>query len=279
MNEFKLLNKQIEELKKHVSYFNIGKTHLNNNILCFVVGNKNSKNKILLQGGIHAREYITSFLLIKLIKYLKLFYFDACLYIIPLVNVDGAFICCNKLNKINNKEISSFFNNLDKNLIKCNARGVDLNTNFDALWGKGEQNILAGPSYKNFIGFIVNSENEVKSLVNLTKILKPKITISYHSKGEVFYWGFENSLKYNKKYLFIEKKCIKIIKKTTKYKPIFTKNSCGGYKDWCIKVLHIPSFTIEVGNDKLNHPITHKYLKSIFDKNKELVFNLIKGVF
>lgn len=324
MNDFKLLIKQIKNLKKEVSHFNIGKTELNNNIVCFVVGNNKSKNKIILQGGMHAREYITSFLLIKLIKYLKNFYFDACLYIIPLVNVDGVFICCgglksgqyfkteqifSKISSCNTKKnfknlnvkltkTQKLFKNKNKygakklakqkietnkynySLIKCNAMGVDLNTNFNALWGMGKNNYKLGPNFENFVGFVPNSEKEVKALENLTTTLKPNLTLSYHSKGEVFYWGFENSLEFDKNYLNVEAKCVKIIKKTTGYKPIFTKNSCGGYKDWCINKLHIPSFTIEVGNDKLKHPIKRcKNLKSIFDKNKELVLNLIKEVF
>lgn len=278
MNNFNLLCNKIEQLKKEIPYFNVGKTILNNNIICFVLGNKNSKNKIILHGGIHAREYITSFLLVKIIKYLKCFRFDACIYILPLVNPDGVFISCSGINKIKNYKIKKLFNSFTTNLklIKCNARGVDLNTNFNALWGKGKLNRKNKPNLQNFVGFTSSSENEVKSLENLTLLLKPQITISYHSKGEVFYWGFDNSKKYNKNYLKLEKALCKTIFLTTNYKPIFTKNSCGGYKDWCIKNLKIPSFTIEVGSDKLKHPIKLKNLNGIFDKNKNLVLNLIK---
>ena len=275
MNDFcKFIEKQ-NELKKQVNYFNIGKTILNNNIICFVLGDKNSKNKIILQAGIHAREYITSFLMLETIKNLSNFCFDACVYIIPLANPDGF---CDYKN-IKNKNIKNFFSKFNLNLIKCNAKGVDLNTNFDALWGTGKSNIKSKPSYQNFIGFAPNSEKEVKALENFTKFIKPSLTVSFHSKGEVFYWGFNKSKKYRKEYLIQEKKSIKIIKKTTGYKPIFTKNSSGGYKDWCIKNLKIPSFTIEVGGDNLKHPIKLNNLKSIFDKNKYLVLNLIKEVF
>ena len=280
MNSYDFLLKKIEELKKELPYFNVGKTALNNNIVCFVLGNPNNKNKILIQGGIHAREYITSFFLINCAKRLKNFYFDACIYVLPLVNPDGVYILNYGTKKIENYKILKVLKSFKtRRLIKCNALGVDLNTNFNALWGKGNSNLKFKPNFENFVGYKEDSEKEVKALENITLLLKPKITLSYHSKGEVFYWGFYNSKKYDKKYLNVEKKCIKIIKQTTGYKPIFTKGSCGGYKDWCIKNLKIPSFTLEVGSDKLTHPISYSKIKTIFDKNKDLVLNLIKGVF
>ena len=281
MKDYDILIKEIEKLKKDLPFFYAGKTYLNNNIICFVVGNIKSKNKIILQGAIHAREYITSFLLIKMARFLNNFYFDACIYILPLVNPDGVFLSFKKTNQIKNCYVKNIFKNFKINLslIKCNARGVDLNTNFDALWGNGKSNILNKPNFQNFVGYFKNSEKEVKALESLTEVLKPSLTISYHSKGEVFYWGFNKSKKYSKKYLNFEKKCLDVIKKTTKYKPIFTKFSSGGYKDWCIENLKIPSFTLEVGCDGLLHPIKYENLKSIFDKNKFLVLNLIKEVF
>ena len=48
----------------------------------------------------------------------------------------------------------------------------------------------------------------------------------------------------------------------TGYPLIFTENSTGGYKDWCIEKLSISAFTIEVGSDKYKHPL--KVLFSAF---------------
>ena len=40
--------------------------------------------------------------------------------------------------------------------------------------------------------------------------------------------------------------------------------------------LGIVGFTIEVGNDKLSHPIKLNNLQSIFDKNKNVILSLLK---
>ena len=39
--------------------------------------------------------------------------------------------------------------------------------------------------------------------------------------------------------------------------------SCGGLKDYCVSQLNIPSITIEVGSDKLTHPITERNIRKI----------------
>ena len=56
----------------------------------------------------------------------------------------------------------------------------------------------------------------------------------------------------------------------TGYPLIFTENSTGGYKDWCINTLKIPAYTIEVGNENLSHPIGIEALPEIYARNKDV---------
>ena len=276
MNVFSKLNNQINSLKKSTEWFCIGKSVLGRKIICFKVGNCNGK-KIFLQGGIHAREYITSFLLIEIIKYLKLFQFNGTVYIVPLANPDGVDICVNGTKNIKNKKIKELVEELlnydKKQNYKANARGVDLNTNFDANWGTGKFNNLIYPSCQNFVGFKPNSEPETMALINFTKQINPDLTLSYHSKGELIFWGYNGQSKTTEEK---QKKYLKCLVDHTGYKPLFTKESSGGYKDYCLLTLDIVGFTIEVGNDSLSHPIGEKHLKKIFLKNKDLVLLLLK---
>ena len=53
------------------------------------------------------------------------------------------------------------------------------------------------------------------------------------------------------------------------------KVSSGGFKDYCVSKLKIPSITIEVGNDCLNHPITKEHLPEIYLRNKIIANDLI----
>ena len=50
-----------------------------------------------------------------------------------------------------------------------------------------------------------------------------------------------------------------------------TPYSAGGYKDWCIENLKIPAITIEVGDDRLSHPIKKQKLRPIYKENKNVL--------
>ena len=266
---------QIEELKKNTKYFVYGKSELGEDLVAFELGE--GDKTILVQGSIHAREYINSFLLISIIKYLKNFTLNGRAVIIPLSNPDGVRICLEGADFIENKEkrelVKNILSNSNQKLYKANANGVDLNVNFDAKWGEGASNTKISPSSENYIGPYPNSESEVKALIDLTIKESPFLTLSYHSKGNVVYYGFEgqkeNTLLYQKKYL-------DVIVSTTNYTPIYTRNSTGGYKDYCLYVLGILSFTIETGKDYLSHPIGLENLDTIFNENKDLIINLLK---
>lgn len=272
---YSLLMEQIEELKKTTKYFIYGKSELGEDLVAFELGE--GDKTILVQGSIHAREYINSFLLISIIKYLKNFTLNGRVIIIPLSNPDGVRICLEGADFIENKEkrelVKSILSNSNQKLYKANANGVDLNVNFDAKWGEGASNTKDSPSSENYIGPYPNSESEVKALIDLTIKESPFLTLSYHSKGNVVYYGFEgqkeNTLLYQKKYL-------DVIVNTTNYTPIYTRNSTGGYKDYCLYVLGILSFTIETGKDYLSHPIGLENLDTIFNENKDLIINLLK---
>lgn len=272
---YSLLMEQIEELKKTTKYFIYGKSELGEDLVAFELGE--GDKTILVQGSIHAREYINSFLLISIIKYLKNFTLNGRVIIIPLSNPDGVRICLEGADFIENKEkrelVKSILSNSNQKLYKANANGVDLNVNFDAKWGEGASNTKDSPSSENYIGPYPNSESEVKALIDLTIKESPFLTLSYHSKGNVVYYGFEgqkeNTLLYQKKYL-------DVIVSTTNYTPIYTRNSTGGYKDYCLYVLGILSFTIETGKDYLSHPIGLENLDTIFNENKDLIINLLK---
>ena len=53
----------------------------------------------------------------------------------------------------------------------------------------------------------------------------------------------------------------------TGYPLILTENSTGGYKDWVIQKTTVPSFTFEVGDETLPHPLGIETLPEIYDKD------------
>ena len=267
-----LLNRIVALQDEGLELFNVGKSTLGKNILATHVGSFDG-TQIIIQGGIHAREYISSLLMIEQARYLHSndLVKEGGIYFIFLTNPDGAEIALDGIAQIP-CEITRQYLTLGNNgrddfsTFKANVNLVDLNTNFDADWGEGGQNIFC-PNAENFVGFYPNSEREVQNLINFTQRIKPSLTISYHSKGEVIYYGFEGESEQN---IVRDRAIGEQLSTLTGYPLIFTENSTGGYKDWCIKNLQIPAYTIEVGSNSLSHPIGEENLPEIFEQNKDV---------
>jgi len=266
-----LVQRIVDLQDEGLELFNAGKSVLGKNILATHVGSYDG-TQILIQGGIHAREYISTLLMIEQARYLNAT--EAVkrggIYFVFLTNPDGAEIVLDGINStpcdITKQYLVLANGGFDFSKYKANINLVDLNTNFDADWGAGGQNVTC-PSTENFIGFYPNSEREVISLIDFTRRVKPSLTISYHSKGEVIFYGFTGQSEAD---LTRDRQIGEQLSATTGYPLVLTENSAGGYKDWCIRVLGIPSYTIEVGDENLEHPITDESLPEIFEQNKDV---------
>ena len=207
----------------------IGYSAQGRNIYAFHVGDDFGKQFMAVY-AVHAREYVTALLALEHIKQGV----KGGGWIIPLLNPDGVVICETR-----------------NPLWKANARGVDLNCNFDADWGSGRLNTRRLGA-ENCIGDKPVSERETAALVRFTLRIKPYVTLSFHTKGGEIYWEFNGAG---------DEEGAKIIAAYTGYKPKKITGSAGGYKDWCIQKLGIPAYTVECGDDSLTHPI--KKLRSI----------------
>ncbi|MGN0804014.1 MAG: M14 family zinc carboxypeptidase [Candidatus Coproplasma sp.] len=201
----------------------IGYSFYGRNIYAMHVGKHYGKQFIAVCGT-HAREWICSRLALKFIRQGS----EVGGWVIPLLNPDGAIIC-----------------QTQKPLWKANGRGVDLNCNFDADWGTGKLNVKHRGA-ENCIGDYPLSEPETLALANFTIKVKPYVTLSFHTKGGEIYWEFKGEG---------DKSGADVIAQYTGYTPKIITGSAGGYKDFCIQKLHIPSYTIECGKDSLTHPI------------------------
>ena len=248
----------------------IGKTKYKRKIIAVErILNKSFDTAIFLS-SIHAREHITTDLVLEMIK-------RGCfeeiknlnLSFILMANPDGV-----KLEHVGvkafprgarSKLIEANGGSEDFSMWKANARGVDLNNNFDARFGSNVHS--KKPASQGFAGRKASSEKETKMIVKYTQKIKPFITVSYHSKGEEIYYNFFQS----GKRLMRDKMVAEEFEKITGYKiKNVEKSSSGGYKDWCVEKLKIPALTIEVGSDELSHPISRENLEEIFEKNKNV---------
>ena len=153
----------------------------------------------------------------------------ASLYIVPMVNPDGV--------ELASKGVPW----------QANARGVDLNHNYDAMWHLSRTVIkksgISEPGPTRFPGPRPYSEPESRALAEFTRRLNPDLVIAFHSQGKVIYHGFmgkEPSETYQ------------IAKAFETISPYVVDSpevvaSYGGYKDWFVKEFCRPGFTVEVG--------------------------------
>lgn len=260
-----------------------------------VIGKEDAKNHIMIHAGIHAREYMTSLLLMKQLEYYLYNYSvgdyegttyselfsDTVFHIIPMVNPDGVSISQNGLDGIKSDEIKkdaktwydrdyangattvSFETYLKR--WKANGNGVDLNRNFDYGWeefvGSSEQ---GAEKYK---GEVVNSEPEAQALVALTKKYNPVAAISYHATGSVIYWDYGQTDELRDECETLAETIHKVTGYEIKYAAT-DKQDAAGYGDWIVMKEHIPSATIEIGTGTA--PLGIDEFSNIWEENKEL---------
>ena len=257
----------------------IGESELRQSIPYIFVGSKNG-NYAIVQGAMHAREHLTALAVVCLAKYLvknpqlKL---DGGIYFIPMTNPDGVRLCQEGVGFIEDKERKSNLlainGSADFSLWKANIDGVDLNVNFDAKWGEGDQNEFFKSS-QNYVGKEPFSAAESRALAEFTERVNPCVTLSYHLKGEEVYWEFGQTSHRRAR----DKRYAESIGRYTGYAVREIQGSVGGYRDWCVEKLHIPAFTIEVGADKYSHPFPYSQLGEIVRQNEDLPRRLLNTV-
>ncbi len=273
MNYFELQTK-IKNLSKIYDVRVIGKSRFNRNIYSVEKIISNKMPTAILVAGTHAREHITTDLVIKLLEnrvFDDIFEFNV--MIVPMLNPDGIELCVGGLTTAPMKYwenlIAANGGDLNFSLWKSNGFGVDLNNNFDAGFGEHVSSTVMAP--QGFAGKFPESEPETQTLVNFTKIKNTFFTISYHSKGEEIYFNFFQ----DKKRLARDTLIAQHFAFSTGYKIKNLENSSsGGFKDWCVQTLKIPSLTIEIGSDELVHPISSNFLGEIYLHHKEVAKDL-----
>lgn len=249
-----------------------------------VLGDLNGNNQILIFGAMHAREYITTQIVMRQLcdclegggSYRGISAAELLngltIHFVPNSNPDGVAISQFGLSAVNNPtlraEVATMSDDLEQ--WKANARGVDLNRNFDAGWYE-----FVGSNYpapERYKGISPGSEPEAAALISLTKNYHLKRAISYHTCGEVIYWYYKQS----GNVLAESQKFAEEISAVTGY-PLdddYTSVDAAGYKDWAVYKIGVPSITIEVGaeNGEYINPVPQSQFNTIWSRNKNVVY-------
>lgn len=241
----------------------IGKSVEGRNIHALKVGT--GKKMILMDASMHAREHMTTNVLMEMIDQYTVAYAnnskfgtynvrsvlsDVAIWFVPMVNPDGVTLVQYGPNAMKNpmqvKQINGYSSDFGR--WKANARGVDLNRNFDSRWAglpKGS------PSWHMYRGPAPFSEPESKALGQFMAKYPFKTNLAIHSSGQVIYWGFNAQTKFRNTIL------ARLLSNTTGYGLIKSSETApiGVSTVYFTKVTGMPGMTIEIAPYAGNAPV------------------------
>lgn len=207
-----------EKYPEQMQIESLGTTADGREILEAVLGDVNAEHHILVQATMHAREYMNTVLAMNQIEdYLRYseersynetrwseLYKKVCFHVIPMVNPDGVTISQEGADGISDEALKSQLEECYQRAVdsgstysdrmqyfsvwKANARGVDLNRNFDAGWE--EYTGAADPASECYKGTSPASEAESQAVLRVAQDYDLDCCIAYHSFGNLIYWNY-----------------------------------------------------------------------------------------
>ncbi len=278
---------RLRRAHKCLDVFAIGRSVLRQELYCAKWGEGDVK--VLLAGAFHGMEWLTSALLMRFLKdvcegydadgalcgtEVSKLHQAATFYVIPMVNPDGVEVATHGLTR---RIPSVYADRLVRynggsrafaTRWQANARGVDLNHNYDAGFEAGKQAErelgITGPNHTRYSGERPESEPETLAMVRFTRELSPHVVLAYHSQGEVIYWDYAGKATAH------AHRIAKRFARLTGYslEEADGMASYSGYKDWVIEELGVPAYTVEVGLGE--NPLPPQQLPEIYAKNLPL---------
>ncbi len=273
--DYATLMKRLHRLADTYPFLNlsyIGTSILDRAIPILHIGR--GSRRILYVGAHHGMEWITSLVLTQFLEELceiveskrKVCGIYPCdllegytLSVIPMLNPDGVEYQIHGVaedNPLRERLLEMNDGSEDFSSWQANARGVDLNHNYDAGFAEykqleKEQNIKKGAPTR-YSGECAESEPEVAALCNLMRFSAPwRGVMTLHTQGEEI---FAPPCKEHKKGEIIARR----LSQLTGYRLSRAEGlaAYGGMSDWCAEKLSVPSFTMECGRGKNPLPIT-----------------------
>lgn len=262
--------------------------------------NKNAEKQLVIQGGCHAREYMTSMLVMNQAEdilrnywtgsyngksYMKMLE-EYQIHFVPMTNPDGITLSQEGLIGLNNfgtklrimrmytKDRQSGRTNLDLDTYlkkwKANANGVDLNRNFDSDWESNLEN--PEPCSEKYRGPYPESEFEIQALTSLIDSLpNVQAVISYHSEGSLVYWAYGQTGDFRTSC----RNMAEGIRNITGYYLLNGDDFGPGCSNWVASQRHIRAATIEIGSG--SSPLPYEQYPGIWAKNKNVIPYLLSS--
>lgn len=248
---FSLLYPQFTKLEE------IGKSVEGRPLYALHVGT--GKRQLLLDAAIHAREHMTTNVLLEMIDTYSQHYVKGTSYggydvrkllnavtisFVPMLNPDGVTLVQSGYDAVlNGKAVRQLNGQASIKRWKANVRGIDLNRNFEVVeWQKYKA--PTAPAFKNAKGSQPFSEPESVALRDFIVKNNFGAYISYHSSGQVIYYHYnQKGAQQERDFAFASK-----LSKATGYSlmPPRKNMQTGASQDWFIAKMKKPAFTMEI---------------------------------
>ncbi len=278
---------EFSERYPFMSVSSIGESIMGRSIPIITLGN--GKKSVLYVGAHHGMEWITSVLLLRFInEYCELYkknsriytytlnyiFSTRTIYIIPMLNPDGVDYQINGVSEDNvlyGRLLKMNGNSADFSHWQANARGVDLNHNYNCGFAEykqleAEQGIGEGAPTR-FSGNMPESEPEAASLCNFLRFNDDiRAVLSFHTQGEEIYYTSGDKIAPRSKTMAAA------LSRMSGYLLSKPEGAAayGGLTDWFIAEFNKPSFTVECGKGENPLPLGD-YFK-IYTDIREMLF-------
>ena len=261
----------------------IGRSVLGRELYAMAVGE--TACSTLYVGGTHGQEWLTTLLMLRFLDDLlssiaqnepiaeidvKKSVAKRGVIVVPALNPDGIEIALR--GAAGAMQLSEQVTKLcggDFSKWQANARGVDLNHNFNAGWEilhrMEEDAGITGPAPTRFGGFSPESEPETRALCSFCRQHPIRQAYAFHSQGEeiMFRYGEHTPVR--------SRLMAQMLMASSGYRLVTQAGlaSHGGFKDWFIDELHRPAFTVEIGRGK--NPLPVEDLVPIYRRLQEML--------
>ncbi len=263
----------------------VGVTADNRDIYDVIIGNPDAQKCVMFQASCHAREYMCSQLVMRQMEYYLDNYestyggesyheiFDkVCVHVVPMTNPDGVTIAQRGVKGIESvilrKKLRKMPGISNPSNWKANARGVDLNNQFDYRF-KRNRSLKKYACYAGYGGPYPASEKESKALLYVVDTYNPRAVVNYHAMGNVIFHKYKG----DKATMKEVEKLTSGIKKITGYSYLGTSPG-PGFANYLVKKRRIPSTTVEIG--KYTTPVPIGQFKTVWKQNKNVMAAVAK---
>lgn len=246
--------------------------------------------KVLLTGGHHANEYITSMLCWELIegymeaverggsfggKNAAALFENAMLYVVPMVNPDGIDLVTGAITPDEPeyraaRAIAADYPELPfPSGWKANLRGVDLNLNYPAGWERARQikasRGYGAPAPRDYPGERPLDQPETSALAAYTCCIRPELVLAYHTQGSVIYHTYDGVC------LPCAVALARELAAASGYvlEPVPPESANAGFKDWFLERFRRPGFTVEAGLGE--NPLPLSQLDEMYARNAPIL--------